>query len=59
MMWIARLYNLLKSDERGQGTAEYGLILILIVAAAVAAFAIFGPQLSALFTRVGSAISSP
>jgi Flp pilus assembly pilin Flp len=43
----AMVYERLRSEERGQGTVEYALILALVVAMAVAAF---------VLTDIGSAI---
>ena len=37
-------------DERGQGLAEYALILALIAIVAIAALAFFGLQISAVLT---------
>jgi Flp pilus assembly pilin Flp len=46
-------------DERGQGLAEYALILALIAIVAIAALAFFGQQLSAVLTDpVGEQLSS-
>jgi len=53
---MKKFLGLLK-DEEGQGMTEYGLILGLIVAVAVAIFAFFGPQIKAVFTGTGTAIT--
>jgi pilus assembly protein Flp/PilA len=59
MSMLARLWNWLKSDERGQGLAEYGLIIILVAVLVVGAMAIFGDSITGLFTRIGAQLSSP
>ena len=40
--------------EEGQGLVEYALILILIAVAVVVALAVFGTQLSDLYSRVAA-----
>jgi len=59
MLMLARLWNWLKSDERGQGLAEYGLIIILVAGVVVGAMLIFGDSITGLFNRVGTQLSSP
>ena len=54
---MTKLLRLLKEEE-GQGMTEYGLILGLIVAVAVAVFAFFGPQIKAVFKKSGDAIDA-
>ncbi len=54
---MTKLLGFLKEEE-GQGMTEYGLIIGLIVAAAVAVFAFFGPQIVAVFTRSGDALDT-
>lgn len=39
----------LRRDERGASAVEYGLLVALIAVAVIAAVALFGPQLAALF----------
>ncbi len=55
---LARLWNWLKS-EKGQGLAEYGLIIVLVALVAAAAITAFGGQISQLFGRITSQLSSP
>ena len=52
MLMLAQLWNWLKSDERGQGLAEYGLIILLVALAAVIAITALGGTLSDLFERI-------
>ena len=59
MLMLARLWNWMKSDERGQGLAEYGLIIILVAGVVVAAMTVFGGSITDLFNRVGTQLSSP
>ena len=42
--------------ERGQGLAEYALLLSLIAIIAIAALVIFGREISAILSTVGTAI---
>lgn len=58
MSMLARLWTWLR-DEKGQGLAEYGLIVILIAVLVVAAMAIFSPAITGLFNRVASQLSNP
>lgn len=54
--WYA-LCRRLRVDERGQGLAEYGLILLLIAAAAVLTVGTFGTSVSDLFGMITSRIA--
>lgn len=47
---LARLRTGGSGDERGQGLAEYALILAFIAIVAIAALAFFGLQLSSVLT---------
>ena len=58
MLVLARLWNWLKS-EKGQGLAEYGLIIVLVALVAAAAITAFGGQISSLFTRITTTLESP
>jgi len=42
--------------QPGQGMVEYGLIIALVAVVAIAGLIIFGPQVSALFTALGSSV---
>jgi pilus assembly protein Flp/PilA len=44
----------LNNDERGQGLAEYGLILALVSVAAVAALTTFSGNIGSVLSSVGS-----
>ena len=53
---IQYLVSLIRSDERGQGLAEYALILALIAVLAIAALVFLGGQINAILSAVGNAI---
>ena len=44
------------SDERGQGLAEYALILSLIAIVAILALVFLGTQISSILSSIGAAI---
>jgi pilus assembly protein Flp/PilA len=50
------LVSLIRSDERGQGLAEYALILALIAVLAIAAVTFLGSQINAILSDVGTKI---
>jgi pilus assembly protein Flp/PilA len=50
------LYSLIHRDERGQGLAEYALILALIAVLAIAAVTFLGSQINAILSTVGNSI---
>lgn len=52
------LLNLI-ADERGQGLAEYGLILALVAAACAAAVGTLGGNINTALTNVGGRIVAP
>lgn len=45
-----------RSDERGQGLAEYALILTFIAVVLVVALAFFGGQINTMLSNVGTSI---
>ena len=45
-----------RSDEEGQGLAEYALILALIAIVAIIALIFLGSQVSTILSKVGSSI---
>ena len=45
-------------DERGQGLAEYALILVLIAVVAIGALTFFGTQVSSMLSMIGFNFSS-
>jgi pilus assembly protein Flp/PilA len=46
-------------EEKGQGLAEYGLILILIAIVIFVILTLLGTQVSTMFSRVDSALPNP
>ena len=48
--------GLLNRNDRGQGLAEYALILALIAIVAIAALVFLGGQVAAILSSVGAAI---
>jgi len=50
------LLHRLASGERGQGMAEYGLILALIAIAVIAALTLMGTNLSDLFNSIAGSL---
>jgi Flp pilus assembly pilin Flp len=55
---VAYLSSLLRRGERGQGLAEYALILALIAVVAIIGLAFMGQQVSNKMSVIGSTISS-
>ena len=45
-----------RTDEHGQGLAEYALILALIAIVAILALLFLGSQISTILSRVGNSI---
>ena len=45
-----------RSDEEGQGLAEYALILALIAIVAIIALIFLGGQVSTILNKVGSSV---
>ena len=50
------LFSLIHRDERGQGLAEYALILALIAVLAIAAVTFLGGQINTILSNVGTKI---
>jgi pilus assembly protein Flp/PilA len=56
MTFLTALIDLSRSDEEGQGLAEYALILALIAVLAIAALMFLGGQINAILSTVGNQI---
>jgi pilus assembly protein Flp/PilA len=56
--WMIQFVELLKSSERGQDLAEYGLLVALIALAVVVALGFVGGQISNLFQALGNYLNS-
>lgn len=56
---MIELFRLLKTNERGQGMVEYGIIVALVVVIAVSVFAQgggLGTAITGLFTRLSTSV---
>ena len=53
---LSSLIGLSRSDEEGQGLAEYALILALIAIVAIVALIFIGAQVSEILSVVGDSI---
>jgi pilus assembly protein Flp/PilA len=56
---MSRIYSFiasLRSDESGQGLAEYALILALIAIVAIIALLFLGGQISGILSTVGASV---
>ena len=56
MSFLTALIDLFRSDEEGQGLAEYALILALIAIVAIVALIFLGGQVSDILSVVGESI---
>jgi pilus assembly protein Flp/PilA len=56
MSVVAALLASLRNDERGQGLAEYALILALIAVIAIAALVFLGTRISEILSTIGANI---
>ncbi|MHB8126912.1 MAG: Flp family type IVb pilin [Desulfitobacteriaceae bacterium] len=54
---MSKLVRLFKEEE-GQGMTEYAMIIGCVVVLVVAAWAIFGPKITDVFTDAGTALDS-
>ena len=50
------LHNLIKRDERGQGLAEYALILALIAVVVIAAVTLLGTNINSILSTIAVSI---
>jgi pilus assembly protein Flp/PilA len=56
MALITSLLSAIRTDEEGQGLAEYALILALIAIIAIIALIFLGTQVSDILSNVGNSI---
>ena len=56
MTQLYALISSIRSDEEGQGLAEYALILALIAIIAIVALIFLGGQVSKILSTVGSSV---
>ena len=54
--YISALIASFRSDDEGQGLAEYALILALISIAAIIALIFLGGQVSKILSQVGNSV---
>jgi pilus assembly protein Flp/PilA len=54
--YIAALIASFRSDDEGQGLAEYALILALIAIVAIIALIFLGGQVSKILSNVGNSV---
>jgi pilus assembly protein Flp/PilA len=53
---VASILDRLRGDERGQGLAEYALILALIAVIAIVSLIFLGSQISDKLSVIGNAV---
>jgi pilus assembly protein Flp/PilA len=53
---IQFLHNLVSRDERGQGLAEYALILALIAVVVILAVTLLGGNINSVLSQIANAI---
>ena len=56
IQFVNYLTSRIRSDEEGQGLAEYALILALIAVIAIAALVFLGTQISSILQEIGDNI---
>jgi len=56
MSFLTALINRFRSNEEGQGLAEYALILSLIAIVAIAALLLLGPAIADILTQVATSL---
>ncbi|MBU4440239.1 MAG: Flp family type IVb pilin [Acetobacterium sp.] len=55
---MRNLFVKMFKEEDGQGMVEYGLIIAGIALAAIAAIWLLGPQISQMFTDIGTKLAA-
>jgi pilus assembly protein Flp/PilA len=56
MSYVTALISSFRSDDEGQGLAEYALILALIAIVAIIALIFLGGQVSKILSDVGNSV---
>ena len=56
MSLFQAVMGVIRSDDRGQGLAEYALILALIAIVAIIALVFLGGQVSTILSTVGNSV---
>ncbi len=54
--FVALISSIIRTDDEGQGLAEYALILALIAIVAIIALIFLGSQVSGILSTVGSSV---
>jgi len=54
--FIRRQSRSASQRQPAQGMVEYGLIIALVAVVAIAGLIVLGPQISAMFTSIGSSV---
>jgi pilus assembly protein Flp/PilA len=56
MSFLTAIIDFFRTDEEGQGLAEYALILALIAIVAILALTFLGGQISAILSEIAAAL---
>jgi pilus assembly protein Flp/PilA len=56
MSFLTAIIDFFRTDEEGQGLAEYALILALIAIIAIAALIFLGSEISGILSQVGASL---
>lgn len=56
MVWIRNVLAAVDADERGQGLAEYALILALIAIVSIVALVFLGGEISKIISEIGDSM---
>jgi len=56
MLYVIRLINSFRREEKGQDLLEYALLVALIALVAVGAVTLAGQQVALIFNRIAGAI---
>jgi len=54
---IRSLANQIHRDQRGQGMAEYGLIIALVAIAVIGTLTLLGPKIASKFKQIDDAMN--
>lgn len=58
MLMVSRMADRLMSGERGQGLAEYGMIVLFVAAVVMVALRVLGLELAVAFGEITSRIGA-
>jgi pilus assembly protein Flp/PilA len=54
---LKKLFKQLQQDEKGQGMAEYGLIVALVAVVVIATLTLMGQRIEGKFTEINDALN--